>query len=87
VKIDVAIGDDMLDRVIEAITRQLTPARSAWQDFVVNLEQAVRIPYRRDRAGRSPDGSRSSTECSNQAYLGLIMEDIVQINARLRFIF
>ena len=39
VKIDVAISDDQLDRVIEAITK----AANTGKIFVVNLEQAIRI--------------------------------------------
>jgi nitrogen regulatory protein P-II 2 len=39
VKIDVAIADDQLDRVIEAITK----AANTGKIFVVNLEQAIRI--------------------------------------------
>ena len=44
VKIDVAIGDDMLDRVIEAITKAANTGKIGdGKIFVVNLEQAVRI--------------------------------------------
>ena len=44
VKIDVAIGDDMLDRVIEAITKAANTGKIGdGKIFVVNLEQAIRI--------------------------------------------
>ena len=44
VKIDVAIGDDMLDRVIEAITKAANTGKIGdGKIFVANLEQAVRI--------------------------------------------
>ena len=44
VKTDVAIGDDMLDRVIEAITKAANTGKIGdGKIFVVNLEQAVRI--------------------------------------------
>ncbi|WP_022963919.1 P-II family nitrogen regulator [Halopseudomonas pelagia] len=44
VKIDVAIGDDMLDRVIESITKAANTGKIGdGKIFVVNLEQAVRI--------------------------------------------
>ncbi|PKM28917.1 MAG: transcriptional regulator [Gammaproteobacteria bacterium HGW-Gammaproteobacteria-11] len=44
VKIDVAIGDDMLDRVIEAISKAANTGKIGdGKIFVVNLEQAVRI--------------------------------------------
>lgn len=44
VKIDVAIADDQLDRVIEAITKAANTGKiSDGKIFVVNLEQAIRI--------------------------------------------
>ena len=44
VKIDVAIADDMLDRVIESITKAANTGKIGdGKIFVVNLEQAVRI--------------------------------------------
>lgn len=44
VKIEVAIGDDMLDRVIEAISKAANTGKIGdGKIFVVNLEQAIRI--------------------------------------------
>lgn len=44
VKIDVAISDDQLDRVIEAITKAANTGKIGdGKIFVVNLEQAIRI--------------------------------------------
>lgn len=44
VKIDVAIADDRLDRVIEAITKAANTGKIGdGKIFVVNLEQAIRI--------------------------------------------
>ena len=44
VKIDVAIADDQLDRVIEAITKAANTGKICdGKIFVVNLEQAIRI--------------------------------------------
>lgn len=44
VKIDVAIADDMLDRVIESITKAANTGKIGdGKIFVVNLEQAIRI--------------------------------------------
>ncbi|MFP5337482.1 MAG: P-II family nitrogen regulator [Gammaproteobacteria bacterium] len=44
VKIDVAIADDQLDRVIEAITEAANTGKIGdGKIFVVNLEQAIRI--------------------------------------------
>ena len=44
VKIDVAIADDQLDRVIEAITKAANTGKIGdGRIFVVNLEQAIRI--------------------------------------------
>ena len=44
VKIDVASGDDMLDRVIESITKAANTGKIGdGKIFVVNLEQAIRI--------------------------------------------
>ena len=44
VKIDVAIADDQLDRVIEAITNAANTGKIGdGKIFVVNLEQAIRI--------------------------------------------
>ena len=44
VKIDVAIADDQLDRVIEAITKSANTGKIGdGKIFVVNLEQAIRI--------------------------------------------
>ncbi len=44
VKIDVAITDDQLDRVIEAITKAANTGKIGdGKIFVVNLEQAIRI--------------------------------------------
>ena len=44
VKIDVAIADDQLDRVIEAITKAANTGKIGdGKVFVVNLEQAIRI--------------------------------------------
>lgn len=44
VKIEVAIGDDMLDRVIEAITKAANTGKIGdGKIFVVALEQAIRI--------------------------------------------
>jgi len=44
VKIDVAIADDQLDRVIEAITKAANTGKIGdGKSFVVNLEQAIRI--------------------------------------------
>jgi nitrogen regulatory protein P-II 2 len=44
VKIDVAIADDQLDRVIEAITKAANTGKIVdGKIFVVNLEQAIRI--------------------------------------------
>ena len=44
VKIDVAIGDDMLDRVIESITKAANTGKIGdGKIFVVNLEQGIRI--------------------------------------------
>ncbi|MCO3560890.1 P-II family nitrogen regulator [Pseudomonas aeruginosa] len=44
VKIDVAIADDQLDRVIEAITKAANAGKIGdGKIFVVNLEQAIRI--------------------------------------------
>ena len=44
VKIDVAIGDDMLDRVIESITKAANTGKIGdGKIFVVSLEQAIRI--------------------------------------------
>lgn len=44
VKIDVAIIDDQLDRVIEAITKAANTGKIGdGKIFVVNLEQAIRI--------------------------------------------
>ncbi len=44
VKIDVAIGDDMLDRVIESISKAANTGKIGdGKIFVVNLEQAIRI--------------------------------------------
>ena len=44
VKIDVAIADDQLDRVIEAITKAVNTGKIGdGKIFVVNLEQAIRI--------------------------------------------
>ncbi|PVZ10434.1 MULTISPECIES: P-II family nitrogen regulator [unclassified Pseudomonas] len=44
VKIDVAIGDDQLDRVIEAITKAANTGKIGdGKIFVVPLEQAIRI--------------------------------------------
>ena len=44
VKIEVAIGDDQLDRVIEAISKAANTGKIGdGKIFVVNLEQAIRI--------------------------------------------
>ena len=44
VKIDVAIADDMLDRVIESIPKAANTGKIGdGKIFVVNLEQAIRI--------------------------------------------
>jgi nitrogen regulatory protein P-II 2 len=44
VKIEVAIGDDMLDRVIESITKAANTGKIGdGKIFVVALEQAIRI--------------------------------------------
>ncbi|HGN2402640.1 TPA: P-II family nitrogen regulator [Pseudomonas aeruginosa] len=44
VKIDVAIADDQLDRVIEAITKAANTGKIGdGKIFVMNLEQAIRI--------------------------------------------
>ncbi|HBP6379183.1 TPA: P-II family nitrogen regulator [Pseudomonas aeruginosa] len=44
VKIDVAIADDQLDRVIEAVTKAANTGKIGdGKIFVVNLEQAIRI--------------------------------------------
>lgn len=44
VKIEIAISDDMLDRVIEAITKAANTSKIGdGKIFVVNLEQAIRI--------------------------------------------
>ena len=44
VKIEVAIGDEMLDRVIEAISKAANTGKIGdGKIFVVNLEQAIRI--------------------------------------------
>ena len=44
VKIDVAIADEQLDRVIEAITKAANTGKIGdGKIFVVNLEQAIRI--------------------------------------------
>jgi len=44
VKIDVAIADDQVDRVIEAITKAANTGKIGdGKIFVVNLEQAIRI--------------------------------------------
>lgn len=44
VKIEVAIGDDQLDRVIEAITKAANTGKIGdGKIFVVNLEQVIRI--------------------------------------------
>lgn len=44
VKIDVAIADDQLDRVIEAITKAANTGKIGdGKIFVVNLEQGIRI--------------------------------------------
>ena len=44
VKIDVAIADDMLDRVIESITKAANTGKIGdGKIFVVNLEQALRL--------------------------------------------
>jgi nitrogen regulatory protein P-II 2 len=44
VKIDVAIADDQLDRLIEAITKAANTGKIGdGKIFVVNLEQAIRI--------------------------------------------
>ena len=44
VKIDVAIADDQLDRVIEAIVKSANTGKIGdGKIFVVNLEQAIRI--------------------------------------------
>ena len=44
VKIDVAIADDQLDRVIQAITKAANTGKIGdGKIFVVNLEQAIRI--------------------------------------------
>ncbi|EIK54798.1 hypothetical protein YO5_18572 [Stutzerimonas stutzeri TS44] len=44
VKIEVAIADDQLDRVIEAITKAANTGKIGdGKIFVVNLEQAIRI--------------------------------------------
>ena len=44
VKIDVAIAEDQLDRVIEAITKAANTGKIGdGKIFVVNLEQAIRI--------------------------------------------
>ena len=44
VKIEVAIGDDMLDRVIEAISKAANTGKIGdGKIFVVSLEQAIRI--------------------------------------------
>ena len=44
VKIDVAIDDKDLDRVIEAITKAANTGKIAYgKRFVVNLEQAIRV--------------------------------------------
>ena len=44
VKLDVAIADDQLDRVIEAITKAANTGKIGdGKIFVVNLEQAIRI--------------------------------------------
>ena len=44
VKIDVAIADDMLDRVIESITKEANTGKIGdGKIFVVSLEQAIRI--------------------------------------------
>lgn len=44
VKIDVAIADDQLERVIEAITKAANTGKIGdGKIFVVNLEQAIRI--------------------------------------------
>ncbi|MCO3644369.1 P-II family nitrogen regulator [Pseudomonas aeruginosa] len=44
VKIDVAIADDQLDRVIEAITKAANTGKIGdGKIFVANLEQAIRI--------------------------------------------
>ncbi|HEJ3433098.1 TPA: P-II family nitrogen regulator [Pseudomonas aeruginosa] len=44
VKIDVAIADDQLDRVIEVITKAANTGKIGdGKIFVVNLEQAIRI--------------------------------------------
>ena len=44
VKIDLAIADDQLDRVIEAITKAANTGKIGdGKIFVVNLEQAIRI--------------------------------------------
>ena len=44
VKVEVAIGDDLLDQVIEAITKAANTGKIGdGKIFVVNLEQAIRI--------------------------------------------
>lgn len=44
VKIEIAIGDEMLDRVIEAITKAANTSKIGdGKIFVVNLEQVIRI--------------------------------------------
>ncbi len=44
VKIEVAIGDDMLDQVVEAITKAANTGKIGdGKIFVLNLEQAIRI--------------------------------------------
>ena len=44
VKLEVAIGDDMLDRVIEAISKAANTGKIGdGKIFVVSLEQAIRI--------------------------------------------
>ena len=44
VKVDVAIADDQLDRVIEALTKAANTGKIGdGKIFVVNLEQAIRI--------------------------------------------
>jgi hypothetical protein len=53
VKIEVAVADDLVDRVIEAIEARPAPARSATARSSSRARAGRPHPHRRDRQGRA----------------------------------
>src|SRR6516165_10368903 len=52
VKIEIVLGDDMVDKAVETIKRAAQTGRIGdGKIFVSKIEEAIRVPYRRIRAG------------------------------------